>query len=109
MACYPADLQQPDGETSLALIRDISVTGAMLFVPDALDDGTVLKLALYIAEDPRTAYPAEARVVRSRRRTEGDVLWRYSVAVEFVQPLEDRRADVERLARTLPPIPVGEG
>lgn len=108
VACYPADLEQPSGDTALALIRDISVTGAMLFVADPLDAGTNLKLALYIADDPKVSYPAEARVIRSQRRTGGDVLWRYSVAVEFVHPLEDRRADVERLARTLPPIPVGD-
>lgn len=106
LACYPADVRAGDAEV-LAVIRDISVTGALLFTQEQQEPGKQLLLALHKSEDAQEAVPVRARVVRSKRRESGG-LWRYSVAVAFEEPIEAQRAWIADLLKRLPPIPVGD-
>lgn len=106
IACYPADVRAGD-ENVLAVIRDISMTGALLFTQEEQQAEAPLSLILHPEEDGSNAIPVGARVVRCTRRLSGG-LWRYSVAVAFDEPIEAHRAFVAEMLRRLPPIPVGD-
>lgn len=103
LACYPAEISHPRvGKAGLALIRDLSVTGALLLLQAELPVGDELSLQLFILEDPAVALLAHARVIRtSVQPLKSDVLWRCSTAIEFVPSLEQHRAAIEALARRL--------
>ena len=106
LACYPVGVQRAEGESSLALIRDLSVSGAMLFTAAAPDEGELIGLQLHIKPDPDEAHDAVARVVRVTRRPADAGAWRFSVAVQFEPPLENWREEIDALRERLPPIPV---
>lgn len=109
LACFPAGLTRGDGEPALALIRDLSVSGALLFTRKTLAEGERIGLELYISEDSEQAREAKATVVRvSKRSLEESGVWKWSVAVQFEPPLEAWRAEVEALKDRLPPTPVGQ-
>ena len=108
LACYPADVQRMEGEPGVAWIRDISVTGAMLFVDRKLDDGEPISLALHITDDPGSAVDAVGRVVRCTPRPKDAGLWKFSVAVQFEPPLEHWREQIDQLREKLPPAPVAD-
>ncbi len=98
-ACFPAHIQRPGGSTRMALIRDLSVSGALLFTRERLAVGEELRLSLYLTEDVTDARPAAARVVRTEPRTaDRSEVWHHTVAVQFAQPLVDCEAEIEDLA-----------
>lgn len=108
LACYPAELST-GGENALALIRDVSVKGALLFLQVPQDVGFEVTVHLYILPDPNKALTATAKVVRmSTRRLQDRGVWKYAAAVEFTRPLTEAAEAIEQLAKTLPPVPVGE-
>ena len=89
LACFPAELERPDGEHRPSIIRDLSESGALLLVRTtkiAVGDG--VRLQLYIAEDATTFREATARVVRVEQLSPGDAgPWLRRVAVHFDSPL----------------------
>jgi hypothetical protein len=96
LACVPAHIHKDEKKADLALIQDVSVTGALLFTRAGFDIGHKIDLSLYIREgEPRSV---KAQVVRSERRREG-VLWPYLVAVQFDEPLSDLEAEIAALAK----------
>jgi len=105
LACFPAAVERPDGEQRPSLIRDLSVSGALLLVPTTkLAVGDVIKLQLYIANDPGVYRAASARVVRVEELSAGDAgPWRRRIGVQFEEPLTMYEADInafrERAAR----------
>src|SRR5262245_19083466 len=84
LACFPAHVEV--GETGVArtaLIRDLSVSGALLLTRAKVKVGDVVKLSLYLKEglDPVTL---SSRVVREERRIAELVHpWTKAVAVQF--------------------------
>jgi hypothetical protein len=108
LACYPVGVQRGEGESTLALIRDLSVSGAMLFTAQAPKEGELLGLQLHIKENSDEAHDAVAKVVRVTRRPADAGAWRFSVAVQFEPPLEQWREEIDALRHRLPPIPVGK-
>ncbi len=99
-ACFPAHIQRPGGSTRMALIRDLSVSGALLLTRQRLEVGEEIRLSLYLSEDVRDARPAVAHVVRIEPRTEDRAeVWHYTVAVHFKVPLTDCAAEIEDLER----------
>lgn len=110
LACFPAGLKRGDGgEPALALIRDVSVSGALLFTRKTLTEGETIGLELHIAASSEQAREANATVVRvTRRPPEEAGVWRFSVAVRFEPPLDGWREEVEALKHQLPPTPLGK-
>jgi hypothetical protein len=83
----------------MALIRDLSVTGALLLTRTRLAVGEEVRLSLYFSQDSDDARHASGRVIRVEPRTgERAGVWHYSVAVQFGEPLRDREAEIKELA-----------
>jgi PilZ domain len=98
-ACFPAHIQRPGGSTRMALIRDLSVSGALLFTRVRVEVGDEIRLNLYLSEDMTDVRPAVAHVVRSVPRTADRAeVWHHSVAVRFATPLLDCEAEIKDLA-----------
>jgi hypothetical protein len=108
LACYPAGVRRTEGDPGIAWIRDLSVTGALLFADTKMTEGEPILLALHIDEDPDVAREAGARVVRVTQRPKDAGLWKYSVGVEFAPPLEKWRLQIEKLQEKLPNAPVAD-
>ncbi len=98
-ACFPAHIQRPGGSTRMALIRDLSVTGALLLTRAQLQVGEIVRLSLYLSEDATDARAVSARVVRFEQRTADRAeVWHHSAAVQFDEPLRDCEAEIKALA-----------
>jgi hypothetical protein len=100
LACFPAAVVRPDGETRPSVIRDLSVSGVLLLVyTTKLQVGDEVKLHLYISDDPQAYRSAAGKVVRvEKRRPEDTGPWLRRVAVHFDQPLTVYEADIEAFA-----------
>jgi hypothetical protein len=98
-ACFPAHVKRPGGSTRMALIHDLSVSGALLLTRQQLEIGDSIELLLYLAEDMDQPRRTGARVVRVEPR-EGKraEVWRYSTAVRFDEPLADCEAEIKEIA-----------
>lgn len=98
VVCVPARVHPPDGGEKLALIEDISVTGARLLTRSEPDVGELLRLSLYFSgatAEPRTVM---ARVVRFEPCADAGLIWRCRVAVVFDQPLAGCDDELRALA-----------
>src|SRR5206468_1709349 len=81
-----------------ALIRDLSVSGALLLTRAKLALGDTVKLSLYLREG-LTPFETTARVVREERRTSEMVHpWTKAVAVQFDEPLKELETEARALA-----------
>ncbi len=86
------------------MIRDLSVTGALLLGRHEIPAGEHVRLQLFILEDINQFRAASGKVVRSEPLGDDAVgLWSYRIAVQFDEPLsmyeEEIRALTEREAR----------
>ena len=81
----------------MALISDISTTGARLFSRNRLEVGTEVTLDLYLADEEQPR-PAEGHVVRSARREDevADV-WQWEIGVTFAEPLTEYAEEIASL------------
>jgi hypothetical protein len=97
LSCIPASFSR-NGE-EIAFIRDVSVSGARLYVRTKLEVGDTVTLNLYLglSDDAR---PATGRVVRvdAGQAADSDV-WVWEVGVEFDPPITAYAAEIEELAR----------
>src|ERR1051325_2586120 len=64
LACIPAYLESKRDEQDLALIRDVSVSGARLLTRTKLPAGVPIHLALYMGAEGTAPKLANGRVVR---------------------------------------------
>lgn len=97
-AAFPAHIER-GGSTRMALIRDLSVTGALLLTREKLSVGDRVLLSLYLTEDMDQARRAAALVVRVEPRTgERADVWHHSTAVQFEEPLLDCETEIKALA-----------
>ena len=101
LTCYPFHVQRGErGHSSaeeIALIRDLSPTGALLFITTELAVGARVQLHLDFVEPKRIL---EGRVVRRDvRPPESSQVWPYRAAVHFVEPCEDLAAQIEGFSR----------
>lgn len=98
LACFPAHLETDQGVQRNALIRDLSVSGALLLTRAKIALGDPVKLSLYLKEGEEPTI-VSAKVVRHERRSiEVAHPWTKAVAVQFDTPLTDLEADVMELA-----------
>jgi hypothetical protein len=99
LACFPAHVEVGDnGVARTALIRDLSVSGALLLTRAKVKVGDVVKLSLYLKEglDPVLV---SSRVVREERRS-GELVhpWTKAVAVQFETAMPEVEAEAKALA-----------
>lgn len=97
IACFPAEVDPGRQWASTALIRDLSVTGALLITRDGYVVGEPVILQLHVSDDLGPRHAA-ARVLRVERDAECDAYFPHAVAVRFDEPLEDIRAEIAELA-----------
>jgi hypothetical protein len=98
-ACSPAHIQRPGGSTRMALIHDLSVSGALLLTRERLKIGDAVELSLYLWEDTEQMRKASAQVVRVEARSGARAeVWHHTVAVQFEEPLRDCAAEIKDLA-----------
>jgi len=96
--CVPARVHPEDGGEKLALIEDISASGARLLTRSEPSVGELLRLSLYFSGTSGTPHEVVARVVRFEPCSDAGVIWRCRVAVAFDKPLEDCEDEIRALA-----------
>lgn len=98
LACFPAHVETAEGTPRSALIRDLSVSGALLLTRARIRVGEKVKLALYLGDSP-DPFIVSGSVVREERRT-GELAhpWTKSVAVQFDALLVDLEPQIKALA-----------
>ena len=99
LACFPAYVGTGEDAANIALIRDISVRGALLLTRERFDVDDSIELSMYVSGDPG-APPrvVGAKVVRfERRNVEQADLWLYSAAVEFDAPQVELEEEIRAL------------
>ena len=97
LACFPAEIDSGKGP-KIAIIRDLSVSGALLLTRARLSIGDSVKLSLYILDD---AHPriVSGQVMRFERRgADYSDVWPNSVGVKFDELLKDCEAEVKAVA-----------
>ena len=99
LACFPAYVGTGEDPTNIALIRDISVGGALLLTRDRFEIGDAIELSMYVSGDPEAAPRLVAgKVVRFERRgAEQADLWLYSAAVSFEEPQAELEGEIRKL------------
>jgi hypothetical protein len=115
LACFPAHVETETGVPRSALIRDLSVSGALLLTRARLHIGDTVKLSLYLREGT-PPFMTTGRIVREERRPSEMVHpWTKALAVQFEAPLPgledearalaDKQASLMGARRTGPPPP----
>jgi hypothetical protein len=98
-ACFPAHIQRSSGSLRMALIRDLSVSGALLLTREKLEVGETLRLSLYLSDDSAEPRPTSGHVVRVEPRTADKAeVWHHAAAVHFDEPLTGAEAEIKDLA-----------
>jgi len=98
LACFPAHLETDQGVQRTALIRDLSVSGALLLTRAKLEIGDTVRLSLYLKEGVEPCV-TNARVVRNERRSiEMAHPWTKAVAVQFDEPIPGLEPEAKALA-----------
>src|SRR5262245_64613898 len=84
LACFAAEIQMERWNGArTAVIRDLSVTGALLLTGAKVQVGEPVALNLYIVGD-ETMHSVSGKIVRCERRDPATAgLWPYSVGVHF--------------------------
>jgi len=95
LSCIPAYVKTEDQH--LALIRDVSPSGALLFVQEPLPEGARVHLDLYLAGDGNESRPVEGKIVRSERRTGPREVWGHKIAVEFDEKIDAYAEEIAAL------------
>lgn len=96
-AVFPAEIET-GGETNIAVIRDLSVSGAQLLTRSKFKVGDPVKLSLYILDDknPRVV---TGKIMRSSwRGSDYSDLWPNSVGIKFDEMLIDCEDEVKAVA-----------
>ncbi|MFO0615615.1 MAG: PilZ domain-containing protein [Polyangiaceae bacterium] len=104
LTCYPLGIQRGEpGDTSdmeVAVVNDLSVTGAFLLLVAELPVGARVKLHLDIFEEVERTLVVEGAVVRVERRPSKVAdTWGFGAAVSFHEPQPSLEAAIERLAQ----------
>lgn len=102
LTCYPIQFQREEGHDDIALIHDLSVSGALLFTRVALDVGSPVALMLDVFGDPTRVERAAGHVVRIERRApEVSDLWIWSVGVELDEPMPALEPAIRELEKKI--------
>jgi Tfp pilus assembly protein PilZ len=97
ISCIPVSLEVPDN-TDLALIRDISRSGAFLLTRTSFEIGEPLSLRLHLVESS-DGVPVKGRVVRVEPHDSlPNDLWHYEIGVQFEEPLDEYAEQIRALS-----------
>ncbi len=97
LSCIPAYVKAEDKH--LALIRDVSASGALLFVQEPLPEGARVALELYLSGDGNEARHADGKIVRCEKRTGPREVWGHKIAVEFDEKIDAYEDEISELTR----------
>jgi hypothetical protein len=99
LACFAAEIQAERWNGArTAVIRDLSVTGALLLTGAKVEAGDQVTLNLYILGD-ETMHTVTGKVVRKERRDPSSAgLWPFSVGVHFDAPLNELEEQIREVA-----------
>lgn len=98
LACFPAHVETEQGGQRSALIRDLSVSGALLLTRARLAVGDPVRLSLYLKEGTEPFLAAGRVVRRERLPIEQAHPWTKAVGVQFEPPLPELESDAVALA-----------
>lgn len=102
--CIPAYVKRRQTGPHIALIRNISLSGALILIRKRLEVAESLDLSLHLLPDEEggPVRQARANVVRSAPLDDLRVgLWRHSVGVSFDAPLADIEDDIRNVSARL--------
>jgi hypothetical protein len=104
LTCYPFHIQTGElGDTAdleIALIRDLSTAGALLFTRESIPVGARVKLHLDVFGRPDDVRLAIGRVVRAEARAPEEAeVWPFAVGIELDEAHADLEPAIEELAR----------
>jgi len=100
LTCIPAHFESKNDSQDLALIRDVSVSGARLFTRLKVDAGLPVQLHLYLGTEADAPRPVAGRIVRVDRRDPALAdLWGWDVGVEFDAPITEYAEEIEQLCQ----------
>jgi hypothetical protein len=98
LTCIPAYIEATDESPLVALIRDISVAGALLLTRRRLNPGEPLTLSLYLTGEAQNARPARGRVARCEQRGgERADIWPWEAGVQFDEPISQYSDEINVL------------
>ncbi len=100
LACFPAHAKVAEGNR-IALIKDVSITGALLLTRAHFKEGARVELSMYLSGDPGDEpNVALGEVVRSERRDKAVAdLWSFSAAIRFAEPLIHLEEQIKAVAK----------
>jgi hypothetical protein len=100
LSCIPAYVESKEDSAHLALIHDVSETGALLFTRAKLDVGEELTLNLYLSPDQKPPRAASGKAVRvARRAIDRSDVWQWEIGVEFHTSISEFADEIEDLTR----------
>jgi hypothetical protein len=98
LTCIPAFFASKEESQDLALIRDVSVSGARLYTRIRLDPGHLVTLHLYLGEETSPPRQAAGHVVRVDRRDAAlSDVWGWDVGIVFDDPISAYEAEIAAL------------
>lgn len=99
LACFAAEIQMDRWNGArTAIIRDLSVTGALLLTSAKVQVGESVTLNLYIMGD-ETMHTVSGKIVRHERRDPATAgLWAYSIGIHFDAPLSELETQIKVVA-----------
>lgn len=102
ISCIPAYVGTDDESRQVALIRDVSALGALLFVRERLAIDDEVNLTLYLGRDAKQRRDVSGRVARIERRTgDGIELWPYETGIEFDEPVTRYNEEITAVRKRL--------
>jgi hypothetical protein len=100
LSCIPAHIESKQEDSALlALIHDVSSTGALLFTQAKLRIDEEVSLNLYLSPESEPPREATGKVVRVERRAidRADV-WQWEIGVEFHESIDQYASEIEDLS-----------
>jgi hypothetical protein len=100
LTCIPVHFESKSDPQDLALIRDVSVSGARLYTRGKLELDETVNLHLYLGLESDEPRKASGRVVRVDRRDLALAdIWRWEIGVEFDVAITPYEKEIEALCR----------
>jgi hypothetical protein len=102
IACFPAYVESPSGDRDTAMIADLSVSGALLYLRHRPDVDIAVRLELFISLESGDARVTTGKIVRVEPLPENRVSpWFFSAAVHFDAPLTIYKAEIDAMMERL--------
>lgn len=102
---FPMKLSS-EGDVILGITRDVSEVGVLLVSAAEPKEGATVELTLSFPNDDEAERVVKGKIVRvQENEQDSDGLWRFRVAVEFDERVEELEPFLEELSRTSQPPP----